>query len=106
MNQDVRPVFIGIVGAYVLAGELGRSPNDPEAAFVRYERLMRPFIATKQKAAQRFAASFAPRTQFGVWFRDQITKVFAIPLIAQLFIGPGLLDRIDVPDYSRPQNPV
>ncbi len=94
---------LAMVGAYVLAGELGRSPNDPEAAFVRYERLMRPLIATKQKAAQRFATGFAPRTQFGVWFRNQITKAFAIPLIAQFFIGPGLLDRIDATDYARPE---
>ncbi|MCK5496910.1 MAG: FAD-binding domain [Hyphomicrobiaceae bacterium] len=95
---------LAMVGAYVLAGELGRLPDDPEAAFARYERLMRPFIAKKQKAAVRFAASFAPRTQFGVWFRNQITSVFGIPFIARLFIGPDLLDRIDVPDYTRPEN--
>jgi 2-polyprenyl-6-methoxyphenol hydroxylase-like FAD-dependent oxidoreductase len=95
---------LAMVGAYVLAGELGRSPDDPEAAFARYERLMRPFIVKKQKAAVRFAASFAPRTRFGVWFRNQITSVFGIPFIAQLFIGPDLLDRIDVPDYTRPEN--
>ena len=95
---------LAMVGAYVLAGELGRSPDDPEAAFAHYERLMRPFIAKKQKAAVRFAASFAPRTRFGVWFRNQITSVFGIPFIAQLFIGPDLLDRIDVPDYTRPEN--
>ena len=67
---------------------------------------MRPFIAKKHKAAERFATSFAPRTQLGVWFRNQITKAFAIPFIAQLFIGPGLLDPIDVPNYSRPENRV
>ena len=95
---------LAMVGAYVLAGELGRSPDNPAAAFARYERLMRPFIAKKHKAAERFATSFAPRTQLGVWFRNQITKAFAIPFIAQLFIGPGLLDPIDVPNYSRPEN--
>jgi 2-polyprenyl-6-methoxyphenol hydroxylase-like FAD-dependent oxidoreductase len=93
-----------MVGAYVLAGELGRSPDDPEAAFARYEQLMRPFIAEKQKAAERFATSFAPRTQLGVWFRNQVTKAFKIPLVAQLFIGQGLLDRIDIPDYSQPES--
>jgi 2-polyprenyl-6-methoxyphenol hydroxylase-like FAD-dependent oxidoreductase len=95
---------LAMVGAYVLAGELGRSPDDPEAAFARYEQLMRPFIAEKQKAAERFATSFAPRTQLGVWFRNQVTKAFEIPLVAQLFIGQGLLDRIDIPDYSQPES--
>ena len=31
-----------LAGAYVLAGELGATPDDVPAAFARYERLLRP----------------------------------------------------------------
>jgi 2-polyprenyl-6-methoxyphenol hydroxylase-like FAD-dependent oxidoreductase len=35
---------LALVGAYVLAQELARSPDDHAAAFARYERKMRPFV--------------------------------------------------------------
>jgi 2-polyprenyl-6-methoxyphenol hydroxylase-like FAD-dependent oxidoreductase len=86
--------------AYVLAGELGRAGAEPETAFRRYEELLRPLIATKQKAAKQFAGSFAPKTRFGLFFRNQVTKAFAIPLVAKLTMGASILDRIDLPDYA------
>jgi len=86
--------------AYVLAGELGRGGNAPEAAFQRYEGLLRPLIATKQKAARQFAGGFAPKTRLGVFLRNQVTKAFAIPFVAKLAIGSSLMDRIEVPAYS------
>lgn len=35
---------LALVGAYALARELGRSPDDYSAAFARYEEKMRPYI--------------------------------------------------------------
>jgi 2-polyprenyl-6-methoxyphenol hydroxylase-like FAD-dependent oxidoreductase len=87
--------------AYVLAGELAHARAAPEAAFQRYEALMRPLIAVKQKAARQFASGFAPKTQLGLFVRNQITKAFAIPFVAKLAVGSSLIDRIDVPDYDR-----
>ncbi|WP_413755018.1 FAD-dependent monooxygenase [Streptomyces sp. MMBL 11-3] len=34
----------GLVGAYVLAGEVNRSPGDLTAALANYERVLRPFV--------------------------------------------------------------
>jgi len=85
--------------AYVLAGELGRAAS-PEVAFPRYEALLRPLIASKQKAARQFASGFAPKTRIGLFLRNQVTKAFAIPLVAKLTMGSSLMDRIDVPDYA------
>ncbi|MET8658425.1 FAD-dependent monooxygenase [Streptomyces griseus] len=34
----------GLVGAYVLAGEINRSPGDLSAALANYERVLRPFV--------------------------------------------------------------
>jgi hypothetical protein len=46
-----------MVGAFVLAQELGRYPNDPLAAFARYEGRMRPFVTTNQALIEITAAA-------------------------------------------------
>ena len=92
---------LAMAAAYVLAGELSASRTAPEAAFCRYEELLRPLIVRKQKAAEHFAHSFAPRTRMGIFVRNQVTKAFAIPGVAELAIGRDLRDRMDLPDYPR-----
>jgi 2-polyprenyl-6-methoxyphenol hydroxylase-like FAD-dependent oxidoreductase len=91
---------LAMVAAYVLAGELRRTPSEPQTAFHRYEQQLRPFIADKQRAAVKFANSFAPKTRIGLFFRNQVTKAFKLPFVAELAMGPSLLDRIHLPDYS------
>jgi 2-polyprenyl-6-methoxyphenol hydroxylase-like FAD-dependent oxidoreductase len=86
--------------AYALAGELGRADAGPLTAFQHYEALLRPLIATKQKAALQFASGFAPKTRWGLFVRNQVTKAMALPFVAKLAMGSSLLDRIDLPDYA------
>jgi 2-polyprenyl-6-methoxyphenol hydroxylase-like FAD-dependent oxidoreductase len=43
---------LAIIGAYVLAYELAKSPRDHEAAFARYEAKLRPFVLENQAIAQ------------------------------------------------------
>jgi hypothetical protein len=50
----------------------------------------------------QFASSFAPKTQLGLFLRNQITKAFKLPFVPKLAMGPSLLDRIDLPDFPRP----
>ncbi len=96
---------LAMTAAYALAGELGRSSADPQAAFRRYEALLRPLMATKQKAAEQFAGSFAPKTRLGLFLRNQVTKAFAIPYVAKMTMGSSLLDRIELPDYEGARKP-
>lgn len=42
---------MAIAGAYVLAGELFEAQGNPETAFSRYEKMMRPFIKENQALA-------------------------------------------------------
>jgi 2-polyprenyl-6-methoxyphenol hydroxylase-like FAD-dependent oxidoreductase len=42
---------LALVGAYVLAYELGRTPDDHALAFARYESRMRPFVEANQELA-------------------------------------------------------
>lgn len=60
----------GIVAAYVLAGELARSPEDHRAAFARYESLLRPYAQGCQKSGDRTGPFLAPATAFGLRFRN------------------------------------
>jgi hypothetical protein len=61
---------------------------------------LRPFVEGKQESAKDFASSFVPKTAFGVWVRNQATKLMAIPQVANFFIGRTLRDDIDMPDYD------
>jgi 2-polyprenyl-6-methoxyphenol hydroxylase-like FAD-dependent oxidoreductase len=85
---------------YVLAGELHACRGDFAAAFARYEQRLMPFLRKKQRSAERFASSFAPKTSFGIAFRDVITRLLRVPLVADLAIGRDLRDDIALPHYD------
>lgn len=91
---------LAMIAAYVLAGELSRAKKSPQEALKRYERLLRPFMCSKQNAAEKFASSFAPNTRFGIFLRNQASKLLATPFVAKRLMGSALLDRFDLPDYS------
>lgn len=89
---------LAMIGAYVLAGELQAA--DHRAAFAAYEARLRGFIAGKQRAAERFAGSFAPRTRLGLALRNVLSRLVEWPFIAEWAIGRGLRDAIELPDYG------
>ena len=91
---------LAMTEAYVLAGELNGAGQDYQAAFRRYEQLMRPFVEGKQKLALYFAAAFVPKTWAGVWFRNQATKLMAFRPLAHYFFVRQMRDDFDLPDYD------
>jgi 2-polyprenyl-6-methoxyphenol hydroxylase-like FAD-dependent oxidoreductase len=90
---------LAMVAAYILAGELHRANGNYAEAFARYQSLFGPFVLRKQKAALRFAGSFAPKSRFSLFLRNQIFNLMAIPGIADLAIGRDLADKISIPAY-------
>lgn len=90
---------LAMVAAYVLAGELKRAKGDHVTAFARYEQLLRPYIALKQRGAMRFAGALAPKTAFGLWFRNAVVRSMDVPGIARIAIGREMTDRLALPDY-------
>ena len=90
---------LAMTAAYVLAGELATSQGRPRDAFDRYEERLRPFILTKQRAAERFARAFVPRTRLGIFFRNQMIKTFRVPPIARIAIGRDIRDQLELPRY-------
>jgi 2-polyprenyl-6-methoxyphenol hydroxylase-like FAD-dependent oxidoreductase len=92
---------LAIAEAYVLAGELHACADDDCAtAFARYERRLMPFVKKKQESAARFASSFAPKTSVGITFRNAVTKLMGVPLIAEFVVGRDLRDDITLPKYD------
>jgi 2-polyprenyl-6-methoxyphenol hydroxylase-like FAD-dependent oxidoreductase len=91
---------LAMAGAYILAGELMRAGGDHRTAFPRYENFFRPYVTGKQRAAERFAGSFAPRTRLGLFIRNQVTRLLAVPLVANLAMGRLLFDRLTLPRYQ------
>ncbi len=90
---------LAMVAAYILAGELYRANGDYASAFARYQQLFGPFVLKKQKAALRFAGTFAPKSKFSLFFRNQVMKLLGIPWIADLTFGRDLADKIALPNY-------
>ncbi|MBS0521453.1 MAG: FAD-binding domain [Proteobacteria bacterium] len=91
---------LAMTEAYVLAGEISRASGDYAKAFAAYDARLRPFIEGKQHGAESFASTFVPQSEFGVWLRNQATKLMALPGAANLMLGKSFRDDFALPDYA------
>jgi 2-polyprenyl-6-methoxyphenol hydroxylase-like FAD-dependent oxidoreductase len=93
---------LAMVEAYVLAAELARARGDHTEAFAAYERMLMPFLLSKQKGARRLASAFAPRSRIQLFVRNSVLRLFSIPFVAQLAMGNSLRDAIELPPPPSP----
>ena len=93
---------LAMLGAYVLAGELAKTNGDHIAAFRKYESKLRGYMEGKQKGAERFATAFAPKTRFGLWFRNQVLNIASLPGLAKIMVGRDIVETMKLPDYDWP----
>ncbi|MDR3386543.1 MAG: FAD-binding domain [Rudaea sp.] len=91
---------LAMAGAYILAGELMLAEGNFQVAFANYERSLHPVIESKQRAAQKFAKSFAPQTHAGIFLRNQVTRLMSIPFVADLAMGRMFKDSLSLPPYE------
>lgn len=94
---------LAMISAYVLAGALTRAEGRYEEAFRDYDKILREYVARKQHGAERFAAAFAPRTRYGLWFRNQVLNACALPGLARLAVGRDIIDTLRLPDFRWPR---
>ena len=76
------------IGAYVLAGEIARSPDDLPRAFARYEAALRPFVDEMQSLKLSLIRLAMPVTQWGINVLHYISWLMCmlpIPQIAAMF---------------------
>jgi 2-polyprenyl-6-methoxyphenol hydroxylase-like FAD-dependent oxidoreductase len=91
---------LAMVAAYVLAGELHRSPGDYARALERYQERLAPFLLAKQRAALRLAGYFAPSSRLSLFIRNRVLDLMKIPWITDRVVGRDLVDRIVLPEYE------
>jgi 2-polyprenyl-6-methoxyphenol hydroxylase-like FAD-dependent oxidoreductase len=71
---------LAMAGAFTLAEELRRSPQDPAAAFRRYEAAHRKLVEPKQSNVSTAAAMMIPATRRGLAARNLGTRL--LPLVS------------------------
>jgi 2-polyprenyl-6-methoxyphenol hydroxylase-like FAD-dependent oxidoreductase len=91
---------LAMAEAYVLAGELRNCGGYYGAAFARYEQRLKPFLIRKQQSAAKFASSIAPKTAFGIRFRNLVLRLTRVRFVVDFFIGRQLRDQVQLADYG------
>jgi 2-polyprenyl-6-methoxyphenol hydroxylase-like FAD-dependent oxidoreductase len=94
---------LALIGAYVLAGELGAAGGDPALAFAAYERALRPFVERNQQLATSGGDTLIPRTRTALWLRNAVLA--ALPYLGpakRLLVGRGdeAARSFPLPDYA------
>jgi 2-polyprenyl-6-methoxyphenol hydroxylase-like FAD-dependent oxidoreductase len=89
-----------MAGAYLLAGELRNAGDDYQTAFRNYQSQFGPFIQRKQKGARGLAGWFAPKTKIGLFVRNKVTNLMAVPWIANYTMRRMVSDRFALPAAS------
>ncbi|MEV4535937.1 FAD-dependent monooxygenase [Asanoa sp. NPDC049518] len=90
-------VGTGVVGAYVLAGELARTAGDVTAAFTAYEGRMRSYAGRWQKGASP-GHFLAPSSRAGLWLRNTMFRRAAVRRLL-VSSSTALASAADLPDY-------
>jgi len=90
---------LAMTGAYILAGELKQANGNYEIAFKNYENMFKPFISKKQKSAQAFAKSFIPKSNFGIWVRNQALKLMSLSFISKLYLHQFMDKELTMKEY-------
>lgn len=91
-----------LVGAYVLAGEINRNPDNLPQAFANYDKILRPYIDEIQQVKPALIRMAIPETWWGIAILHMIAKVLCFLRI------PDLVSRFSkednggwkVPDYG------
>jgi 2-polyprenyl-6-methoxyphenol hydroxylase-like FAD-dependent oxidoreductase len=93
-----------VVAAYVLAGELAAARGDYQAAFGRYERLLRPYVVRGQKQARGGRDFLAPATAKKIRQRDRFFRLLPHLPAKRLirYLSTRTATAITLPEYPDP----
>lgn len=90
---------LAMVGAYILAGELKEANGNYRTAYAQYQKILKPFIDSKQKIAQKFSKSLVPKSTFGIWIRNVFTNLMFLSFFSKLFIKQFMNDNLTLKNY-------
>ncbi|MEO7222003.1 MAG: FAD-dependent monooxygenase [Devosia sp.] len=87
-----------IVAAYILAGELAATPADHTGAFARYQARVEPYATECAKNGESAGKFHAPRTFWGMAFRDGMLSIPSIK--AWMIRMAGETAVLELPDFG------
>ena len=91
-------VGTGLVGAYVLAGELAAAHGDHRAGFAAYQQRMRQYAARWQRGTNT-GKLLAPATALGLWTRNNLLRTRLVQKMMISSTKAGATDQA-MPDYA------
>ncbi|MFF0531517.1 FAD-dependent monooxygenase [Nocardia amikacinitolerans] len=77
---------MALVGAYVLAGEIASRADDPERALIRYEEVLRPFVAKAQELPPGGLAAMTPKTRLGIRAGRAVARLMTAKVMKPLMM--------------------
>ena len=93
-------VSLAMLGAYLLAGELGTNLGDPASAFQEYEKKFRAHVEQAQQIplGGRAPNVFNPQTWWGIWLLQTALWLVAYTKVWKLV--PHMDEPFALPDYN------
>ncbi|KAJ3035840.1 hypothetical protein HDV00_003375 [Rhizophlyctis rosea] len=96
---------IALIGAYLLAGEISRTPDNISHALSQYETLHRPVVERAQKLFPGAPQIFCPQTEWGLYTMQTLINVLSrvgplmkgVASLAPAFKRHGF----DLPEYGK-----
>ncbi|MDR6764376.1 2-polyprenyl-6-methoxyphenol hydroxylase-like FAD-dependent oxidoreductase [Flavobacterium sp. 2755] len=92
-----------LIGAYVLAGEINKNPENLSLAFENYEKVMRPFVRKIQNLKPSLLRLGIPKTQRGINLFYNVTKLalsLRIPELIAKFSSDDRDGSWRLPEYE------
>jgi 2-polyprenyl-6-methoxyphenol hydroxylase-like FAD-dependent oxidoreductase len=89
-----------MLGAYILAGELRAAGGGHGRAFNAYEKKLHPFLLRQQDQVIGLAGSFAPKTKFGIGFRNLVINAMNFPPLGTIFVRQMMGEHFPLPNYD------
>ncbi|KAI9652528.1 MAG: hypothetical protein M1831_006719 [Alyxoria varia] len=92
---------LAISGAYVLAGEMAKNPDNIPLALENYDRNLRPFVESGQKLPPGGPALLNPETQTGIYILNGFLRVLSwTGVIGLIEYFSGQTQSYKLPKYS------
>ncbi|KAM3419062.1 hypothetical protein BST61_g5017 [Cercospora zeina] len=93
---------LAITGAYVLAGEMAKSPDDLQQAFASYHRVLKDFASESQQIplggqAPKLAL---PQSDWGIWLLRFFYKIIAFSGLWRLLNFGNETVKVELPEYN------
>jgi hypothetical protein len=77
---------VAIVGAYILAGELSKSPADVPKALLAYQSAVRPYVDEVQNFPAKAPQFANPQTATGITILRAAGRIASTPLLRRLTV--------------------